>query len=124
MATLTEQLEAMLGLKPNWDGYGADAIDPRPVAVAKEIVGFFEAFVSRYGPKLRDLRVYPTRIGGVQIEWEDDVFENELELEPDGRMEFLHVHRVTGQTKTVVVPPGNGAVQPGFLHQLREVIAA
>lgn len=124
MATLVEQLDAMLALPSNWDGYNADPIQPAPVAVAKEIVRFFESFARHYGPKLRDLRVHPTRIGGVQLEWEDDQNEIELELYPDGRMEFLFEDKQTGTMRTQVVEPGSGAVQPAFLSQLREVIAA
>ena len=124
MATLVEQLDAMLALSPNWDGYNADRIEPGPVEVAKEVVRFFEAFVTHFGPKLRDIRVYPTRVGGVQIEWEDDANEVELEIHPGGKMGFLFEDKSTGRMTERVVEPGNGAVQPAFLSQLREVIAA
>lgn len=38
MATLYEQLDAMLGMEPNWDGYGADPVRPETAAVVKEFV--------------------------------------------------------------------------------------
>lgn len=124
MVTLTEQLDAMLRLKENWDGYGADPIQPGPVLLAKEFVLFFEAFAARMRPAIRDIRVYPTRSGGVQIEWEDDTTETEMEIYTDGRIEFLFVDKATGKMRETAVPPGTGAVQPEFLHQLRSVLAA
>lgn len=124
MATLIEQLDAMLTLQPNWDGYNADPVQPDPVEVAKEIVRFFETFVHQFGPKLRNIRVYPGRAGGVQIEWEDDANEIELEIDPDGRMGFLFESKRTGDMTTREILPGAGVVQPAFLSQLREVIAA
>jgi hypothetical protein len=124
MATLVEQLDAMLTLPPNWDGYNADPVQPGPVEVAKEIVRFFEVLVARVGSNLRNIRVYPTRVGGVQIEWEDDLQEVELEIDPSGRMSFLFEEKGTGRMTERVVEPGTGAVQPGFLSQLRHVIAA
>jgi hypothetical protein len=124
MATLVEQLDAMLTLPANWDGYNAGPIQPGPVEVAKEIVRFFETLIAQFGPKLRDIRVYPTRVGGVQIEWEDDLQEVELEIYPDGKMSFLFEEKGSGRMTERVVEPGTGAVQPGFLSQLRHVIAA
>ncbi len=124
MATLVEQLDAMLTLPPNWDGYNADRIEPGPVEVAKEVVRFFETFVEHFGPKLRNIQVYPSRVGGVQIEWEDDTNEVELEIDPNGRMGFLFEDKRTGHMTTRDIPPGTGAVQPAFLIQLRAVIAA
>ena len=68
--------------------------------------------------------VYPTRGGGVQIEWEDDLQEVELEIYPDGKMSFLFEEKGSGRMTERVVESGTGAVQPGFLSQLRHVIAA
>jgi hypothetical protein len=120
MATLSEQLDAMRRLRPNWDGYNADPPEPHVIAWAKDFVDYFEALERVQGVK-RNIRVYPTRIGGVQIEWEDSRFERELELNPDGSIELLHVDKATGAMREETFRPGREAVAPGFLHRLGEM---
>lgn len=122
MATLTEQLDHMLGLKSNWDGYSAEPTDPRVVAWAKDFVAYFEAF-KRTQHVNRDIRVHPTRIGGVQIEWDDSRFERELELNPDGSIGLLHIDKATGAMREECFQPGREAVAPGFLPLLGEMMA-
>ena len=98
MATLLEQLDAMLALKTGWDGYGADPTDPGVVAWAKDFIAYFEA-IERVKGIDRGVKVFPTRVGGVQIEWEDERFERELELNPDGSIGLLHIEKSTGKMR-------------------------
>ena len=98
MATLHEQLDAMLALESGWDGYGADPTDPGVVAWAKDFVAYFEALERVKGVD-RGVRVFPTRVGGVQIEWEDERFERELELNRDGSIGLLHIEKATGKMR-------------------------
>jgi hypothetical protein len=120
MASLCEQLDAMLQLPPNWDGYGAGPIEPGIVDWAKDFVAYFEALQSLQGID-RGIRVYPSRTGGVQIEWEDSRFERELELNPDGSIGLLHVEKATGAMREETFRPGKAAVAPGFLLSLGEI---
>lgn len=122
MATLAEQLDAMLRLGPSWDGYHADPPAPEVVALAKDFVAFFEARAGGLGAG-QAIRVYPTRVGGVQIEWEDARFERELELNPDGSIGLLHVEKATGAMREERFEPGRTAVPPGLLPRLRELEA-
>jgi hypothetical protein len=93
MATLLEQLDALQTLRPNWDGYSADAPIPEVLELARDFVTFFDGFPLAAG---RSIQVYATRVGGVQFEWEDERFERELELNPDGSIGVLHVEKATG----------------------------
>ena len=119
MATLTEQLDAMLTLKSNWDGYNADPIDPKPLALAKDFVLFFQA-LERVDGMDRALSVHPTRVGGVQVVWRDETTDHELEIEPSGTVGLLHVDRSTGRaTEETFTPPAERSViAPGLLPQL------
>ena len=119
MATLAEQLDLMLTLEPNWDGYNADAIRPRLVALAHDFVQFFQAIEKANGVGL-DIWVHPTRVGGVQIEWRDAKSEHELEINPDGSIGMLHTNRTTGQMTEEVFQPATepSVVVPGLLSRL------
>jgi hypothetical protein len=123
MATLTEQLDAMLTLPENWDGYGAAPIRPGPVEFGKEFVRLLSAL--RQGTHNEDgVFVTPSRDGGVLIEWDDATAEHELEINPDGSLGFLHEDKSTGVMTTRTFLPEPVGVQPGFLTELRSLIAA
>ena len=123
MATLTEQLDAMLGLPENWDGYGAATIQPRPVEFAKEFVCLLLA-LRPVGRREDGVYVSPARDGGVLVEWQDATAEHELEVNPDGSMGFLHVDKATGAMTTRQFRPEPAGAQPGFLSEIRALIAA
>ena len=122
MATLTEQLDAMLALKPNWDGYGADPIVPAAVELAKEFVALIAAV--RPGDPFAGMHVTPGRDGGVLVEWDDPGFEHELEINPDGSIGVLHVEKGTGVMTERSFRPGRFAVHPGLIRELRQLVAA
>lgn len=122
MATLCEQLDAMLSLPNNWDGYGADRTDPGVVAWAKDFVQFFQSLEQWQEVGCR-MRVRPTRVGGVQIEWEDSRFERELELNPDGSLGLLRTDKSSGEIHEESFLSGREAVAPGFLPRLGEITA-
>jgi hypothetical protein len=98
MATTFDQLQAMLGLKENWDGYGAAAPNAAAVELARGFVGLLEQQVKKSANAA--LHLSPTRIGGVLIEWEDNANEHELEIDPYGSLGFLHRDKTTGQIAT------------------------
>ena len=123
MATLSQQLDAMLELKGNWDGYGADPIEATIVDLAKEFVDYFDRLGRSSGMPL-NVRVYPTRVGGIQIEWEHNASEWELELNPDGTLGLLQVDKESAAMREEVFRPGRSAVAVGFLKRLSEMSEA
>lgn len=120
MATLTEQLDAMLTLKSNWDGYNADPIVPEVIEVAKEFVGVLHALLGRGGDET-SMFVSPGRDGGVMVEWEDDGAEYEMEINPDGSFGFLREDKITGVMTTEKFRAGRFAVPASLLRVLRGV---
>ncbi len=123
MATLLEQLDAMRNLPSNWDGYGADALDHSTVALAKLLVEYFSLLEQAKGVD-RHIRVHPTRVGGVLIEWEDEHYEHELEVYPDGHLELLHENKATGVMEEEKFLPGTCVIDPVALESLRHAVAA
>ncbi|MCU0702456.1 MAG: hypothetical protein MUF18_00505 [Fimbriiglobus sp.] len=122
MATLTEQLDAMLTLKGNWDGYNADPIVPEVVEVAKEFVGVLKALLGRREDE-SGMFVAPGRDGGVLVEWADDTAEYEMEINPDGSFGFLREDKVTGEMTTERFQSGRFAVPVGILRRFRQLAA-
>ena len=122
MATLLEQLNAMRGMNSNWDGYNADAPQASAIELAGGLIRLFAAL--RPGFESPAVYVTPTRIGGVQIMWEDTGYEHELEVEPDGTIEVMHTEVATGRHEIRKFPPGGQPVTPELLLRLRELVAA
>ena len=123
MATVSEQLEAMRGMGENWDGYHAAAPCTSAIDLARDFVRLVEAV--RRGPQALPLHVSPTPPGGVLIDWEDDQTEHEIEINPDGSIEFLHMNKATKQIRTRKLSPGQRVVvEPGLLQELEHLLAA
>jgi len=122
MATPLEQLDAMRNLASNWDGYNADAPDHAVLELAKEFVELLARF--RPHDPFGGVFVSPGRAGGVLVEWSDSKFEHEVEIEPDGSWGFLHTDKATGAMTERTFSPIKQAVHPGFLKELRELVAA
>jgi len=125
MATPTDQLQAMRSIGENWDGYGAAAPLANAIDLALEFTGLIEAMLQKSSSGQQLLHVSPTRIGGVLIEWEDATMQHEVEFNPDRSVGFLHLDKATGQIATRNFSPGTQAVvHPGFLQELRQLLAA
>jgi hypothetical protein len=122
MATPLEQLDAMRNLQPNWDGYNADPPSHAVLDVAKDFVRLLTAF--RGAAPSGDIEVYPGRAGGVQVSWEDVRTRHELDIEPDGTWDFLHIDKQTDEMTQRTFKPTNQAIHPGVLRELREMVAA
>lgn len=123
MATLTEQLDAMLTLKSNWDGYNADPIVPEVVEVAKEFVGVLHALLGR-GVDKTIMFVAPGRDGGVMVEWDDDAAEYEMDINPDGSFGFLREDKLTGVMTEEKFSAGRFAVPAALLRRFSQLAAA
>jgi hypothetical protein len=125
MATPTEQLECMRRLEENWDGYGAAAPQAAIVDLAGEFTRLIEAMLNISKTAWNQIHVSPTRIGGILIEWEDARTQHEIELNPDLSVGFLHLNKANGNTVTRKFVPGvRAVVDPGFLRELSELLAA
>jgi hypothetical protein len=125
MATPDVQLQAMRLLKENWDGYGAAPPQAYVLELAREFARLLEALRQKHTAVSGVLHVSPTRTGGVLIEWEDDIAQHEVEIEPDQSFAFLHRNKATGHIETRKLSPGAQAVvHPGFLHELCQLLAA
>ncbi len=124
MATLTEQLQAMRQLGENWDGYGGSA----PRAEVIDLAQAFTALLQTVRPPRAgstELNVSPNRVGGILIEWEDVLWQHEVEINPDGSMSFLHLNKTTKQIETRKFSPGQPSViHPGVLRELQTLLAA
>jgi hypothetical protein len=123
MATVSEQLEAMRDIRENWDGYHAAAPCTSAIDLARDLVHLFEAV--RQGARALPLHVGPTPPGGVLIDWEDDQTEHEIDINPDGSIEFLHMNKATKQIRTRKFSPGQRVVvESGLLQELEHLLAA
>jgi len=75
---LGEVLQSLAELNANWDSYGA--IPPSPAALERAW-HYASALVER---GLAMPEVFPTRSGGVQLEWHTESVEFEWEIDTDG----------------------------------------
>jgi hypothetical protein len=125
MAVLFEQLQAMRRLPENWDGYGAAAPQAHVIDLAQELAGLIEGGLRKVLADPPVVHVSPTRVGGVLIEWEHGSMQHEVEIHPDGSIGFLHLNRSTGHVETrKFVASLPAVVHPGFLQELRHLLAA
>lgn len=124
MATPNEQLQAMRSMGENWDGYGGSAPNGDVTNLAQELVGLIESMLKKSTANPVILHASPTRVGGVLIEWADALTEHEVEISPDQSIGFLHHNKSTGHIETRKFSPGQAIVPPGFLHELRQLLAA
>jgi hypothetical protein len=75
---LAQKLLEFYNLKPNWDSYGSPAISQKALKLAYQI------FVHNFCQE-----VYPVPGGGVQFEWTWGEKFLEIEIQPNGKMEYL-----------------------------------
>ncbi len=72
-------------LQDNWDGYGSSKIQPKVLATAFRLV--LEVQIEEPPTP----HISPVPGGGIQLEWQTSTRELELEILPDGSIEFLTV---------------------------------
>ena len=113
------QLGLMLDLPENWDGYGADRIDPQVVEVAQE---FVRLLVAVRGSD--NLHVSPAPDGGVGVEWEDVGTRLDLDFNPDGTMELLRVNKATGEKRSELYTREQFAAPAAIFGSVRRLVAA
>jgi hypothetical protein len=86
-------IESLRALAPNWDGYGAPAIDADVIEAAK-------AFIAKLAENVasRPL-VVPMSNGTLQLEWHDGPKSLELEFESPYSIRYLKWHPDRGVEK-------------------------
>src|SRR6266700_2537711 len=81
----------LLTLQPNWDSYGARAIDRKLVHYAMNLThGLLR-------PTSPAPRIVPLSSGGLQLEWSRYGTDLEIVFEPDCEPFFYHRSRLTGE---------------------------
>ena len=83
VAGVQEDIDALQNLTPDWDGYGAPAIDPKIIQAAKQ-------FIARLPDNLAFRpRVVPMSNGSLQLEWHEGPKSLELEFESPRMIRYL-----------------------------------
>lgn len=59
---VSQRLEELRRLKPNWNSYGAQEINPT-------VIDYVRSFLEEYGGATHAPQIVPTNRGGIQIEW-------------------------------------------------------
>lgn len=77
------KLDLVAALRHNWDGEGGEPIQRRILAIASELL----LPLARLQPPIP--RIAPVLGGGIQFEWEVAGRELEIEILPDGSVEYL-----------------------------------
>jgi hypothetical protein len=72
-------------LSENWDSYGSSSIQPPAIEMALKIL----SLVDRQG--VATPQIFPVSGGGIQLEWQSGSRELELEILPNGMLEYLVV---------------------------------
>ncbi len=104
-------LVSFLKLEPGWDSYGARALSLETANDALQLLARLQAFGVP-----RPLLV-PTPKGGVQLEWDVDGVELELELQPRGPILVMY-EDVDGNGWERVLPPNDLATLDEILERI------
>jgi hypothetical protein len=82
-----QKLKELSELTENWDSYGSRPIQQKASETAAELL----TETANFG--LPEPQIFPVPGGGLQLEWESAKRELELEILPDGEIEYLIVDR-------------------------------
>lgn len=85
-ALINAELDRLSALQPNWDRYGAPAIDPKIIEAARSFVSALPQNLA-FRP-----RVVPMSTGNLQFEWHEGPKILEIEFEKPDSIRFLQWH--------------------------------
>jgi len=88
---LLDELTALSRLPPNWDSYGARAIDPQAARTTAQFL------CSALREDAVPPKLVPTVRGNIQLEWHTDVADLEIEVGPQGPSSAYFFNRRTGE---------------------------
>lgn len=90
------ELHKLKELPENWDRYGSPKIENRAVKTTADLL----TNLAKFGmPKPR---IFPVSGGGLQLEWQQNSRELEIEVLPDGKIEYLKVYEDGEMTEGVI----------------------
>jgi len=88
------RLDELAALPEDWDSYGAPALSPTSIQVARTLLAALSgAPALRDGIEVNPIHIAPLPVGGVQLEWTGPRADLEVEIDPDGRLAYLFVDR-------------------------------
>ena len=79
MKEIVERIKSFRELKQNWDGYGAEPLEPSVIVAALHFVDLIGCSPN--------IKVFPTALGTIQFEWENGIYYIETEVHPDGSIQ-------------------------------------
>lgn len=79
------KISELAQLPENWDSYGSRSIQPAAIKQAADLIAYLSKF------NLPSPHIFPVSGGGIQLEFEQGGRELEIEILPDGSLEFLKV---------------------------------
>ncbi|HEX5442750.1 MAG TPA: antitoxin family protein [Pirellulales bacterium] len=103
VAEIGDRIDRLAALEPNWDGYGAPAINPGIIAAAREFTGWLASY-STAQPL-----VVPMSSGALQLEWHRGQKILELEIEDPTTIHYLKWDPAAGVEEEDVFPIGDTA---------------
>jgi hypothetical protein len=103
--TLMQGFVDLLTLLPNWDSYGAGAIDPRLIHYAMNVIN------DLLGPTSPAPRVVPLSSGGLQLEWHRQGVDLEIVFDRDEQPYFYLRNRVNGEELERSLPENSGLLR-------------
>lgn len=80
------QLHQLSKLPENWDSYGSSRIKPTSVEKTADLL----IDLAKFG--MPTPSIFPVSGGGIQLEWQKGKRELEIEILPNGEIEFLKVY--------------------------------
>jgi hypothetical protein len=80
-----KELQALKKMPENWDSYGSPEITNEASKKVADLLGE----LARFG--MSKPNIFPVSGGGLQLEWQKNARELEIEILPDGNIEFLIV---------------------------------
>jgi hypothetical protein len=99
------QFADLLRLPPDWDGYGANVIDPQPLVAAYR---FSVDFLRINSPAPQ---VVPLSSGGVQLEWHREDVDLEIEFDVGSPPSAYFCDSAVGEEHECVLPEGTVLVR-------------
>jgi hypothetical protein len=95
----------LLTLPPNWDSYGAGAIDPRIVQDAMDLIN------GLLGSTSPAPRAVPLSSGGIQLEWCRQGIDLEIVFDRGEQPFFYYRNRASGDESEYVLPENNALLR-------------
>lgn len=93
-----QKISELSQLPENWDGYGSRSIQQAAVEQASALLSKLASF------NLPAPQIFPVPGGGIQLEFRQDSRELEIEILPDGSIEYLTVNEEGQMSEGSVLP--------------------